>query len=267
LIGRVLGAKALGAYGLAYNVMLMPLGWLASSIVEVLFPAFARLQDDRELVGSMWLRINRMVAAVTVPGMLGLMVVAPELVRVVFGERWLAATPVVQILAWVGLLQSLQSLNSSILMARDRTRTLLWYAFVALAASVLGFVGGLKWGIVGVAAGYAVTSTFVEPYYTVLTARALQMSPLTFLRGLSGVVQASSAMIAVVLAGRVTLTDRVGDAALLVAEIAIGAFVYLPLCAWRAPDVFEELLTLGRRAVGRSRALPGLQPVDPDAAP
>ena len=45
-----------------------------------------------------------------------------EVVNVILGERWEEAIPVIRLLAWVGLLQSLQGLNSSILQARDRTR-------------------------------------------------------------------------------------------------------------------------------------------------
>ena len=267
LIGRVLGAKALGAYALAYNVMLMPLSWLASSIVEVMFPAFARMQDDPRRVRSMWFRINRIVGSVTIPGMLGLIAVAPEFVNVVFGERWQSAGPVVQVLAWVGLLQSLQSLNSSILQARDRTRTLLWYAFVALAASLVAFVAGLHWGIVGVAAAYAITSSFVEPYYTHLTAKTLGTSAFSFLRALSGVVQASVAMFAAVLAAKLLLAGELGDAALLLALIAVGAVVYVPLCAWRAPEVIDELRALRHRGRRRASSPARIQRVEPDTVP
>ena len=53
LIGRFLGASALGAYAIAYNVMLMPLARIAQPIVEVLFPAMSRIQDDRRRMAAM----------------------------------------------------------------------------------------------------------------------------------------------------------------------------------------------------------------------
>ena len=42
---------------------------------------------------------------------------------VVLGDRWTAAVPLIQMLRWVGLLQSLQTLNTEILQALDRTAT------------------------------------------------------------------------------------------------------------------------------------------------
>ena len=250
LIGRVLGPASLGAYALAYNVMLAPIGRLTWPIVEVFFPAFSRIQDDPVRVADAWRRVNRIIGAITIPAMLGLVVVAPEFVAVVFGERWEEAAPVVRLLALVGMLQSLQGLNSSILQARDRTGTLLRYALVVLAASLTAFGVGLNWGIVGVAAAYAVASFVVEPYYTWLTARALGTTLGSFARALSGVAQAAVGMAAVVAAARVALLEQgAGDAPRLLLLVALGAAVYLPLCAWRAPEVLTELRQLlpGRR--------------------
>jgi O-antigen/teichoic acid export membrane protein len=246
LIGRFLGAKSLGAYALAYNVMLAPMSRLSAPIVEVLFPAFSRRQDDSAWLADAWVRVNRLIGAITVPAMLGLIATAPEFVRVVFGDRWESAIPVIQLLAWVGLMQSLQSLNSSLLMARDRTHTLLRYAVIVLIGSLGAFVLGLYWGIVGVAAAYAIVSTAIEPYYTWLTARALGVSTWSFFRGLAGVAQASAAMLAIVLLVRTLLPSGLGDGGTLAVLLAVGVVSYLPLASWRAPQLRAELATIRR---------------------
>jgi O-antigen/teichoic acid export membrane protein len=263
LIGRFIGAAALGAYSVSYNVMLVPFDQIAGPIQDVLFPAFSRMQDDAKRIGAAWLRVNRLVGAISIPSLLGLMVVAPDFVHVVLGGRWAAATPVLQILAWVGLLQSLQRLNSSILQARDRTGQLLRYSVVVLAASLVAFAVGLHWGIVGVALGYAISSTLVEPYYTWITGRAVGVSVWTFVRSLAGITQASVVMVAAVLAVRMVLTDA-GLAAgpRLVICILVGCAVYVPLCVWREPAVVDEI----RQLVRRPRARPAAVEPAPDAS-
>jgi O-antigen/teichoic acid export membrane protein len=256
LIGRFIGAAALGAYSVSYNVMLVPFDQIAGPIQDVLFPAFSRMQDDAKRIGAAWLRVNRLVGAISIPSLLGLMVVAPDFVHVVLGGRWAAATPVLQILAWVGLLQSLQRLNSSILQARDRTGQLLRYSVVVLAASLVAFAVGLHWGIVGVALGYAISSTLVEPYYTWITGRAVGVSLGTFVRSLAGITQASLIMVAAVLGVRMVLTGA-GLAAgpRLVICILVGCVVYVPLCIWREPAVVDEIRQLVRRPRGRPAAV------------
>ena len=129
LIGRFLGPAALGAYAIAYTVMLVPLSRLSGPITEVLVPALSRMQDDPRRVGSVWLRANRLIATVSIPALLGLMIVTDEFVHVVLGDHWRAAVPVLRILAWVGVLQAMQNLNEDVLMALDRTRRMFFKRF------------------------------------------------------------------------------------------------------------------------------------------
>ncbi|MDX6491564.1 MAG: hypothetical protein QOD43_1809, partial [Gaiellaceae bacterium] len=123
LIARFLGPAALGVYGFAYNVMLVPFSRIAGPLTEVLFPAFSRMKDDRERMTAVWIRATRLVASFSVPALLGLVIVAPDFIHVALGDRWSHAVILIQVLAWVGLLQSLQTLNPNILQALDRTDT------------------------------------------------------------------------------------------------------------------------------------------------
>jgi O-antigen/teichoic acid export membrane protein len=244
--------------------MLMPFNQIASPIQEVLYPAFARMQDDPERIGRGWLRVNRVVAAISVPSLLGLIIVAPDFIPTVLGSRWDAAIPVVQILSWVGLLQSLQRMNSSILAARDRTQALLRYSVIVLVGSVCAFVVGIQWGVVGVAAGYAISSTLVEPYYTWITLRSIEMPIATFLRSLRGVTEAALIMSAAVLALRLALlSTNVPMAARLSLCIVVGALVYVPACIWRSPELRQELEGLHRRLRRRRMPIGAIQPTEP----
>jgi O-antigen/teichoic acid export membrane protein len=260
LIGRVLGAAALGVYALAYNIILIPFSRIAGPVQQVMFPAFSRMQDDPERIASLWIRATRVVAAISVPALCGLVAVAPDFVRVVLGERWADAVPVIQILAWVGLLQSLQTLNTEILQARDRTATIFKFSVGFFCMHLTAFVIGLHWGVVGVATAYAISSTIVEPIFTWITARALSISPFALLRGVAGVVQASVVMAAVVLVARELLTDAGAPAVVrLVGCIALGVAVYLPLCLWREPELAREVHKLRS---GLGRRVPTLRTAD-----
>lgn len=249
LIGRFLGATALGAYAIAYNVMLQPASRIAGPVQRVLSPAFARMQDEPQRIAAAWARATRLVGAISIPALAGIVVVAPFFVPVVLGDQWDAAIPVIQILAWVGMLQSVQAVNVDILIARDRPATLFRYMIAFCCIHLIAFVIGLQWGIVGVAAAYAVSSTLIEPVLTVLTGRALHVSPLIFVRSLFGVAQAVAVMVVALLWARSGLVAAGASPALcLVALIVLGALVYLPMCAWRAPEVLRDLRSLMGRA-------------------
>ena len=140
------------------------------------FPAFSRLREPAR-IAAMWLRANRMVALVVVPLMLGLIAVAPDFVHAVFGEKWNAAVPVIQILAPVGMIQSLLALNIVILQALDRTSTLFRFTAALSALTVIGFAAGLPWGIEGVAIGYLIVTVATAPIFVRLTTDSVGLRP------------------------------------------------------------------------------------------
>src|SRR5439155_13896592 len=146
LIGRFLGAARLGAYSLAYSIMLQPQQLLLVPIQNVLFPAMSRLREPRR-VGDAWLRSARLLALLTVPSYLGLTVVAPYLVAVVFGRRWHEAIPVLQILSYVGLVQGWTPGIGAALLALNRASTVFRLTLISSTLTLLSFGVGLHWGI------------------------------------------------------------------------------------------------------------------------
>jgi len=251
LIGRYLGAAPLGAYSIAFNLMVTPVTRVASPVTQVFFPAFSRMRDPVR-IGAVWLRAVRLLAALVVPAMLGMIVVAPDFIDVVFGQRWHAAAPVLQILAAVGMVQSLQALNYGILQSTANTRILFRYTLFATAAAIGAFVAGLPWGIVGVATAYALASIVIEPTYLVITARAIGVPVRAWLNSVRGALEAGIGMALVLFAVRIGLVDAgVPAGARLAVLILLGCLVYPPLLWWRSPGVLTEL-----KAVRAARSVP-----------
>ena len=251
LIGRYVGASSLGAYSIAFNLMVTPVLRVAGPITQVFFPAFSRMRDPVR-IGAVWLRAVRLVAAGVVPAMLAVIVVAPDFIEVVFGRRWHAAAPVLQILAPVGMVQALQALNYGILQSTANTRTLFRYTLFATAAAIGAFVAGLPWGIEGVATAYALASIVIEPVYLVLTTRAIGVPVRAWLNSVTGVLEAGIGMAAILLAVRIGLVHlAVPPGARLAVLIVLGCLVYPPLLWWRSPEVPAEL-----RAVRAARSAP-----------
>jgi O-antigen/teichoic acid export membrane protein len=245
LVGRFLGASSLGVYALAYNVILVPFNRIAVPVAQVLFPAMSRIQDDPELVAQYWRRSIRLLGALAVPALVGLVLVVPDFVSVVLGEKWLDAVPVIRLLALVGLLQTLQFLNPAVLQALDRTSLLFRWTLVSYAAAVIAFVVGLQWGIVGVAAAFLVAASITEPTFAWLTGRLVGVGLGRLARDLAGVGQATALMAAAVLTTRMSLLETdVAAVARLGSEVAVGILVYLGACYWREPAVVDEVRRL-----------------------
>lgn len=257
LIGKFLGSAALGQYAVAYNIMLVPFSRITAPLQEVLYAAFARIQDDVSSVRSVWLRVNRIVAAITAPALAGLMLLTPDVVHVVLGSRWSAAVPVIRILALVGMIQALQGLNASVLLARDRSGTYLKFTIVSVVANLGAFVLGLRWGIAGVAACFAVSMALLQPFYTRLAARAVESSVSEFVSNLSGVAAATVLMAASIAGAQYALRSyHLGPLANLALFTGLGAAVYIVALLRLAPEVAEEVRRLLRRSAPIAASVP-----------
>lgn len=264
LVGRFLGPAKLGAYSTAYDVMQWPLMALSAPVSDVLFPAMTKLRDPDQ-IGDVWLRVTRLAVVITAPAFLGMIVVAPDFVDVVFGPRWHEAIPVLQILSYVGLIQSLTILVGNVLMTLDRAATLFWLAFPGSLAMVGAFAVGLKWGLIGVTVAYAAANTPLTAMYAVVAARSTNVSLRNFARAMRGVVGAAAAMAVAVLALRLVLVaQHVSPAARLAIVTSFGVLVFVLLCVWAAGEVVSEIRALVRRAATFQRSTHELvSPVEP----
>jgi O-antigen/teichoic acid export membrane protein len=264
LIGKFVGSAALGAYSLAYNVMLLPFSRIAGPIQQVMYPALAVKQHDRLWLETAWVRVTRAVGSITIPALAGLIVVAPDFVDAVLGPHWHPVVRLLQILAWVGLLQSLQTLNGDIFQALDQTGRLFRFTVLFFAGHLAGFVIGVHWGVVGIATAYAITSTILEPLFAILTARLLGTSVWTIPTALLGIVTAAAIMTASVAVARVQLMHHADLSAglRLLILIMLGALIYVPLCRLASPELFVDLRSLRRRkrALSLDNARPETSP-------
>ena len=91
------------------SMVILPLTLIAIPIAEVLFSAFSRLRDEPKRMAALWLNSIGYLAAVLLPVMLGLMIVSPDLIPVLFGSRWEVSVGVVQVLSIAVLIRGLQA--------------------------------------------------------------------------------------------------------------------------------------------------------------
>jgi O-antigen/teichoic acid export membrane protein len=135
IVGRVLGAEAVGVYRLAYEIVVRPLGTVNPIINTVAYPLFAKRQHNDESMRRGYLEVIRLLSIVVFPMLAGLIAVAPLAVPVVLGSRWLAAVPLVQILALLGIMRTVLNPTGFLLMAKGRFDTLFLSQLFLMVAS------------------------------------------------------------------------------------------------------------------------------------
>ena len=246
LVGKYLGAEPLGFYGLAYNFMLFPLQAVAQTLGRVLFPAFAAMQGDHARLRQAYLRSSAAIAFFAFPLMTGVTILAPEVIAVLLGPHWAPAVPVLRILAPIGLLQSLTTITGQIYMATGATRAMFRWGTLFSAVLVAGFVAGLPWGIMGVAAIYAMLSVLLMIPSLAIPFRLIGL-PLTALwKSIQLITVTTAAMAAVVAALRWVLASQIKAPPVATLGICsvMGAAFYFLFMFYRRSEVFRDVLML-----------------------
>lgn len=252
LVGRFLGASALGIYAIGYSVIIIPFERLIYPVRSVIFPALASLQGDIPAMRSLWLRSMRTVCGLVFPAMAGVIVVCPDFVTAILGARWSGATAVIQILAWVTLIQSMSAVNAAVYQSCYRSGLLLKVTAATFCLDLVSFAIGLRWGVRGVAAAYALTNTIViTPVALIVVIRLLGCPLRRLIAELRGFGEATAVMALVTGLGRHFLIPLGLSAGWrLTACVGIGVLTYALMCWWREPAVIGEMRRLPSRGFG-----------------
>jgi len=132
LVGRVLGASALGVYMIGFRLPAMLIMPIIAALSKVFFPLSVHKQNDPAAMVDGWKKALRYLSMVSIPVGLGIASVAGALVPALFGEKWVDAVPVVSGIAIQTVLISLVWHIGDIYKATGRIRLLFWLGVVHL---------------------------------------------------------------------------------------------------------------------------------------
>jgi len=115
VIGRLLGAAQVGAFAVGFELGTLANTEIIEPLNRALFPGFASLHASDKGLGSMFLNAVGLGLLLVLPAGLGISMVADPAVRLKLGAKWVAAVPVVQIMAVAVSMTLLTSASATLL--------------------------------------------------------------------------------------------------------------------------------------------------------
>lgn len=169
IIGREMSTVALGLYMLAFNLASWPTAVFGAVVNQIILPVFSAVRRDEGDLCLIMSRAVRTVGFVACPIAAFTCAFAYPLIETVYGARWLAAAPVLSVLAMYGVLYVLGMLFDNIMIASGKTTSMFAVQLAALVALVPAlFVGVRTGGLVGVGIGHIVVVLLVTmPAYMI----------------------------------------------------------------------------------------------------
>lgn len=159
-VGKILGSSSLGIYQVAYKLSTLPISEITNVVNQVIFPVYVKFADDKKRLWKAFLKVS--FASTGVALLMGglLFFLADPIIRIFMGEQWLAAIPVVQVLAVYGILRTMFGNFAPLFLSVQKQRYVAQMTFVRVAGLLILIIPFVQmYGMVG--AGYAMLASII----------------------------------------------------------------------------------------------------------
>lgn len=152
VIGKIIGATALGYYQMAVRIPDLVVRQLGITLHYVAFPVYAQLQGSAERLRTAYQGIGGFSAAVLIPAAAGIICVGQDFTRIFLGGKWAPMVPALLILSAAALLSAVPWTGRPVFMGGGRPQVV-FHMQVATALTVFLCIYPLasRWEIGGAA--------------------------------------------------------------------------------------------------------------------
>lgn len=175
-IGRLLGTWSLGLYNVAYNLANIPSQILLGALQPAFVAAGAQMRAEPRRLAQAYLQMLSTLIVLGLPTGIGMALWAPDLIALLYGDRWQGAAPVLAWLLAVMPVLAIWGISTPVLWNTGRPHHEWLLQVPLLAVGALLFWLAVPWGLSG-AAGAAALLVVIRAVVLVLAAlRALDLS-------------------------------------------------------------------------------------------
>jgi PST family polysaccharide transporter len=159
LIGRFHGAEPLGLYSRAYSLLLLPISQITGPMSGVVVPALSRLQKEPERYRNYYLKAIKLIAYLSMP-LVGLMgILSDDIIQLVLGKEWLAASPIFKALSVAAFCGPVSSTAGWVYVSLGQTKRMFMWSCLVVPLHILAFLIGVQWGAIGIALAHSMFVT------------------------------------------------------------------------------------------------------------
>jgi len=246
IVGRQLGQAALGTYSFGFSLANVAVEKVAGMSYQVTTSLFGAVQHDHAALRRYLLILTEGFAVVSFPITIGLALVAEDLVWVVFGEKWLPMVAPMQILAISACYRSVASIPTQVLFATKDSRPSLLNSALCVAILPPAFLLGSYWGVVGIAAVWALVHPPLSYRLSAYVFRSIGLLHGEYWRSFIPASVASLGMILVVVSLKYWMPSDLSRAVHLGMEICLGGIVYVAIAQFFYRAHLQKFISLIR---------------------
>jgi O-antigen/teichoic acid export membrane protein len=173
ILGRFIDRSQLGGFAMAANLTALPGQIFVDQMLNPLLVAFSAVRNDTGRLTAAYQKSTMTIVGLGLPIMVGLSLNAEPLVRLAFGEKWLAAVYIVRWLSWAGVPAFFTGPFVALAVSLERSRFCTRLTVIELVIRLpLTLIGIFYYGVIGAIAARLFTGLAVMAF-AMLSVRSL----------------------------------------------------------------------------------------------
>lgn len=245
IIGKLLGSVALGVYARAYSLMLLPISQIFVVVSQVMYPAFAGIQQDHVRVRRIYKKSVSITALMSAPMMLGLYAVAEPFILAIYGPKWTDVVPILETLSIVGFIRSITITGKWLFQSQGRVDIMFRWELVRTPLFVLGFfIGSYLQDLTLLSQLYLIITLLVLPIDLYLPTRIIHLPLSQLSTSVMGVTICAGLMAIIVKGADIFILGESGVWIRLILEVVLGTVMYLSMLHLLHFESYRELRSI-----------------------
>lgn len=133
IFGRLFPAQAVGNFTQANKWNTMANQMVTNTMAQMAQPVFTQVTDDKERQRRVFGKMLRFTAFLAFPALFGLALVAPQVILLAIGDKWVESIPLLQILCISGAFIPLYTVYQNLFLSQGKSDTYMWLSIGQIA--------------------------------------------------------------------------------------------------------------------------------------
>jgi len=244
LVGYFLGEVSLGYYTIAHRILEVMSQLLIGTLNQVALPLFSCLQKDDERFLDAYYTVTQWTCLITFPMFLSVIIVSPELIVTVFGEKWLNVVPIMQIISLVGIIRGVTVFQRSAFVALGKPNLQFRLGFINSILNLIFCLIAIPWGISAIALAYVISDYVAFPLGQWMLSQLISLSWKHYLSNFLAPITCTLVMILVMILSKNFLRVNIEPYVELIIISLIGGVTYILALIILFPVIFKQIWSL-----------------------
>ena len=239
IFGRLFPAQAVGNFTQANKWNTMANQLVTNTVAQVAQPVLTRVTDDNERQRRVFGKLLRFTAFLAFPAMFGLALVAPQVILIAIGDKWVNSIPLLQVLCISGAFIPLYTVYQNLFLSQGKSGTYMWLTIAQIAIMLVAVLACHKLGIMAMVIAFACINILWLLAWQMFASRLIGYRFMTMLRDLLPFMLIAL----VVMAVTYLVTRFIGNMYfLLMARVVLAAALYVITMKLLHARILEECI-------------------------